>query len=591
MTDVSQLITDHLDIWTSAIEKKSGARRGNGGGISLYGIKKLRDLVLELAVQGKLVPQDPAEGNSTDLLEAIEQSRLDLVKQKKVKNQKGITPVAEEEFRFLLPNGWAWTRLSSLAEISPRNDVEDSAVVSFVPMPDIHTSHTGEHGHAERRWGEIKKSYTHFADGDIALAKITPCFENSKAAVFSNLHQGVGAGTTELHVARPYSNEIVPRFILLHLKAPSFLENGKAVMTGSAGQKRVPRWYFADTPIALPPTAEQHRIVAKVDELMALCDMLEAQAEGSLKAHQTLVETCLAALTNSQTPEDLAQNWARLEANFDALFTTEESVEKLRQTIYLLAVKGKLVAQVPDEVSAQHLLQEVADRRLELLEAGYPNEKEAKTQIKKSEKQTVPEELPEIPPGWEWATLMQASLMVIDCKNKTAPYSEDGVRLIRTTNVRNGRLNDTDQKYVDEKTFEAWSLRAKPEPGDLLITREAPMGEACLIPEGERLCLGQRMMLARLVPDTINKDYLLITFLAPDLMDRVQDKPLGMTVEHLRVGGVETLLVPVPPKAEQARIVDRVHRLVALCDEVKTRVQIAQGLQKALSDTLVERAA
>lgn len=181
--------------------------------------------------------------------------------------------------------------------------------------------------------------------------------------------------------------------------------------------------------------------------------------------------------------------------------------------------------------------------------------------------------------------------MVIDCKNKTAPYSDDGVRLIRTTNVRNGRLNETDQKYVDEKTFEAWSLRAKPEPGDLLITREAPMGEACLIPDGERLCLGQRMMLARLVPETIDKDYLLITFLSPDLMDRVQDKPLGMTVEHLRVGGVETLLVPIPPKVEQARIVERVHRLVALCEQVAARIQIAQGLQTALSDTLVEKAA
>ncbi len=400
---------------------------------------------------------------------------------------------------------------------------------------------------------------------------------------------GDGVCTTEMMPVRAHCG-VPPEYLRLVLKSPSFIKYADDSTHGM----NLPRLGTEKARMAvvpLPPTSEQHRIVAKVDELMGLCDTLEAQAEGYLKAHQTLVETCLAALTNSQTPEDLAQNWTRLDTHFDILFTTEESVEKLRQTIYLLATQGKLVAQDPTEVFAKALLQEVSERRRELLEAGYPNEKEAKTQIKKSEKQVVPAGLSELPPGWEWATLMQASLMVIDCKNKTAPYSEDGVRLIRTTNVRHGLLNETDQKYVDEKTFEAWSLRAKPEPGDLLITREAPMGEACLIPDGERLCLGQRMMLARLVPDTINKDYLLITFLVPDLMERVQDKPLGMTVEHLRVGGVETLMVPVPPKSEQARIVERVHRLIALCEQVKTNVQISQKLQTALSDTLVEKAA
>lgn len=554
MTAVNQLITEHMEIWTAAIEKKSGAGRGNGKAVNLYGLKKLRQLILELAVRGKLVPQDPADGKGP----------------KPPKRQSRPRKNGAADARALAfepPNTWSKARF------------EDFFSLEYgVNLPDEKRSQTGE----VAVYGSNGVVGTHRS-----ACVYSPCIVVGRKGSSGALNLCLDEACWVTDVA--YSS-IPPEGVDIHY-AMILFSTLKLDTLGKGIKPGLSRNEAYALPIALPPLAEQRRIIAKVDELMVLCDTLEAQAEDSLKAHQTLVETCLATLTNSQNPEDLAQNWARLETHFDILFSDEESVERLRQTVYLLATQGKLVTQDPTEVAAKELIRDVSDRRRELLDAGYPNEKEAKTQIKKSEQQIIPEGLPELPPGWEWATLMQASLMVIDCKNKTAPYSVDGVRLIRTTNVRNGRLNEIDQKYVDEKTFEAWSLRAKPEPGDLLITREAPMGEACLIPDGERLCLGQRMMLARLVPDTIDKDYLLITFLSPDLMDRVQDKPLGITVEHLRVGGVETLLVPIPPKAEQARIVESVHRLVALCEQVRARIQIAQGLQIVLSDTLVERAA
>jgi hypothetical protein len=118
-----------------------------------------------------------------------------------------------------------------------------------------------------------KKGYTHFAEGDVGLAKITPCFENGKSTVFRNLTGGIGAGTTELHIVRPIF--VDANYILIFLKSPHFIETGIPKMTGTAGQKRVPFEYFAYSPFPLPPLAEQHRIVAKVDELMALCDRLE----------------------------------------------------------------------------------------------------------------------------------------------------------------------------------------------------------------------------------------------------------------------------------------------------------------------------
>ena len=142
--------------------------------------------------------------------------------------------------------------------------------------------------------------------------------------------------------------------------------------------------------VPLPPTAEQHRIVAKVDELMGLCDALEARTSDSLKAHQTLVETFLATLTSSKFPEDLTQNWNRIEEHFDTLFTTEKSIESLRKTVYLLATQGKLAGQRTTEKTGHDLLQQIENYRSRTLKSGYPNEKEAKTQIKKQSSQELP---------------------------------------------------------------------------------------------------------------------------------------------------------------------------------------------------------
>ncbi len=114
------------------------------------------------------------------------------------------------------------------------------------------------------------------------------------------------------------------------------------------------------------------------------------------------------------------------------------------------------------------------------------------------------------------------------------------------------------------------------------------MGEVCIIPDGMTVCMGQRMMLIRLVDETINSRFLLFSLLAPDLMDRVQDKPVGATVEHLRVGGVETLLVSIPPLAEQHRIVAKVDELMALCDGLKTNITESRQRQEQLSATLIE---
>src|SRR5690606_5863126 len=248
---------------------KSGRGRSSGNGDTVYGIKKLRELILELAVRGKLVPQDPEDEPASELLKRIQAEKARLVKEGKIKKEKALTEIGEEEKPFQLPQSWEWTTLPTVSFVNPRNSADDNVEVSFVPMTLIGTSFSGAHDQEIRQWAEVKQGFTHFAEGDIGVAKITPCFENSKACVFSNLLNGLGAGTTELHIVRPVSGTLDPRYVLAYLKSPQFLLVGETKMTGTAGQKRLPKDFVEANPFPLPPLAEQHRIVAKVDEFMA----------------------------------------------------------------------------------------------------------------------------------------------------------------------------------------------------------------------------------------------------------------------------------------------------------------------------------
>src|SRR5690606_24832622 len=186
-----QLLTDHLDLWTTAVRHKSTAGRGSNRKIELAGINKLRELILELAVRGKLVPQNPDDEPASELLKRIEAEKAQLMKDGKLKKQKPLPAVTDEEKPFELPLGWEWVRLGHIAQINPRNYVDDNTRVSFIPMTSVSTSYSGTHEQEVKSWSEVKTGFTHFADGDIAIAQITPCFENSKAAIFSSLSNGV----------------------------------------------------------------------------------------------------------------------------------------------------------------------------------------------------------------------------------------------------------------------------------------------------------------------------------------------------------------------------------------------------------------
>ena len=242
-------------------------------------VAKAKAKILDLAIRGQLVPQDPNDEPASVLLERIKAEKEDLIKQDKIKRDKkesvifrgddnsyylndGVsTNDISEDLPFDIPDSWSWGKLKDIVMINPRNKLDDDTDVAFIPMPLIEDGFSGHHASEVRKWKDIKAGFTHFKEGDVGVAKITPCFENRKSVIFENLINGYGAGTTELYIFRPYNRTILSRYLLAYMKSAQFIENGKQTFSGAVGQQRISKEYVENAYFPIPPLAEQERIV------------------------------------------------------------------------------------------------------------------------------------------------------------------------------------------------------------------------------------------------------------------------------------------------------------------------------------------
>ena len=574
VSPVETLVTNHLDLWAAALKRKSTAGRGSSSKVELYGIKKLRELILELAVRGLLVPQDPNDEPASELLKKIAAEKAKLLKEGRIKKGKPLPSIAGGSKQ--LPPGWSWTCMAALGEISPRNEAKDDVIASFVPMPLISTRFDGRHDHESTIWAEIKKGYTHFADGDVAIAKITPCFENSKAAIFSGLHNGIGAGTTELHVVRPIGDFVSRSYLLLYLKSPPFLRVGETKMTGSAGQKRVPTEFFSFNPLPLPPLAEQHRIVAKVDELMALCDQLEQETDASLGTHQTLVETVLSALTSAADHAQFASAWQRIAGHFDTLFTSEESITQLKQTILQLAVMGKLVPQDPNDEPASELLKKIAAEKAKLVKEGKIKKEKPLSPVSEQEM------LFELPSAWSWARF--GSIVSFESE-LVAPQDFQNFDQVAPDSIEKGTGKLLCRRTVAETGITGPNNRFY--AGQILYSKIRPSLSKAVIAEFDGLCSADMYPLGVV---GLSKRFLLKVILSEPFLAQVRREENRIKMPKLNIPSLSNFLIAVPPLKEQLRIVTKIDELMALCDQLKSRLSDAQTTQLHLADALVEQA-
>lgn len=546
------------------------------------GIKKLRELILTLAMQGRLVPQDSNDQLASELLQEIEAEKQRLVKEGKIKKPKPLPSVTEEEKPYALPQGWVWVRLGNIGLINPRNNADDDMPAGFVPMPFIQEGYSEFHSFEERPWNEIKKGYTHFADGDVGMAKITPCFENAKSCVFSNLPSGIGAGTTELHIFRNAFRAVDPRYLLFFLKNPKFISETAEKMTGSAGQKRVPTPLFAELKLPLPPISEQHRIVAKIDELMARCDELEKLRTAQQGARLTVHTAAIKQLLNIAKPDQHQRAQAFLAEHFSELYTVKENVAELRKAILQLAVMGKLVPQNPDDQPASELLKEIEAEKQRLVKEGKIKKPKPLPPIKLEE---VPYALPQ---GWDWVRLGSVGSFERG-KSKHRPRNDkrlfDGgtYPFVQTGDV--SRAKKTKYQILTCGNFyNDFGLQQSRlwEKKTLCITIAANIAETGFL--GMDACIPDSVVAFLSVDPALSKLVKVFIDVAKDDLERFAP---STAQKNINLEIINELVFPLPPSSEQHRIVAKVDQLMDLCDSLDQQIDAVTSKQAELLNALI----
>lgn len=541
MSAIQQLLTDHIDIWTAAeTEKKSGRGRGSGNAANVYGIKKLRELILELAVQGRLIQR--------------------------------IGPWKNLKLSDL--GSWAIGSGFPTSEQGHQNEG-----ILFVKVSDMNLDGNEKFIlSANNKISEVTASRlrinVHFS-GTVIFPKIGGAIATNKRRILTR-PTAIDNNCLGLTPKNGVSSEWL--YLLLSSIDLSKYQAGTSVPALAQG-------VLKDIPTMLPDAAEQELVVAKVGELMALCDQLEAQHSDAADAHEQLVSHLLGTLTQSQSAEDFNTNWQRIAAHFDTLFTTEASIDALKQTLLQLGIMGKLVAQDVDDEPASELLKRIKAKLVA----------ERKTKKDTSEVAIHEDEEPfELPTGWTWSRLSDiATILSGHGFNSDDFNNESGAKVIKITNAGVYEFIESSD-YLPEN-FKIEYSRYIVNEGDLILALTRPYISTGLKisrcpPSYNNSLLNQRVAAIKPNCEILNS-YLFKYLKSPHVLKIYQDKFGNSGLQpNLKVSDVTELIVAIPPKKEQLRVVAKMEELLAICDQLMSRITTADQHQKKLADALVEQA-
>lgn len=576
MTDVKQLITEHLDIWlTAETEKKSGRGRSSGSSDTIYGVQKLRELILELAFLGKLVPN---MNELSNLKDKIIDEQKELVKVGILKKTTVIKVLENSEFSYPLPNKWSLIRLAdagyNLGQKTPDSKfsyIDVSAINSIFGRIENPTILNADEAPSRAR-KKVKL-------GTVIYSTIRPYLNNIAVIDQSFDHEPIAS--TAFAVIHPYK-VINSHYLFYYLRSPLFVEYVESQQIGIAYPAINDKQFFSGL-LPVPPLEEQQRIVEKVDELMQLCDQLEQQQTLSSDAHATLVDTLLKALTESSDADEFQTNWQRIVANFDLLFTTEYSIEQLKQTVLQLAVMGKLVKQDPSDEPASELLKKIADEKAKLI-------KEGKIKNAKPLPEIDPTKVPfEIPLNWAWARFSELGEFGRG-KSKHRPRNDPTLfnppiyPLIQTGEVARAKniIREYHSKYSEIGLAQSrmWS------EGTLCITIAANIADTAIL--GFDACFPDSVVGFVPVKPLDSARYLL--FFMKTAREQLLAYAPATAQKNINLEILESVYIPIPPLNEQNKIIEKVDSIIAIIDSLKLAQSKLQQTKLHLADALVANA-
>jgi type I restriction enzyme, S subunit len=526
-------------------------------------ISRLRRFVLDLAVRGQLVRQDPNDEPAAELLRRIEAEKNKLTKGTGLK-QVTLPPVDPSQLPFEIPRSWEWMRLGwgfkydAGTKREPRELVPDRWLLE---LEDIEKDTSTVQTRFKVQNRDSRSTKSEFRAGDILYGKLRPYLNKVVVA------DEPGYSTTEIVAIRPFI-PVSSSYCCLALRRPDFVAYVSRVGRGT----KMPRLRTQDALVALfplPPLAEQHRIVARVNDLMSICDQLEAaKIERESRRHR-LAAASFHNLTNGVDTEVFRAQVRFCVGNLDQIAIRPEHIPALRQAILALAVQGKLVKQTPEDDSPESLLssvREIREKAANRSKTSSVNDSDPKFV------QHLPKNLPH-----RWVSCpLEELFKFIDYRGRTPTRTARGVRLITAKNVRVGYVANDPVEYIDERAYKAWMTRGFPRNGDLLfVTEGATMGFVGTIKLQFEFALAQRTIDLQPYLPSYSR-FFLFTLMSPIFQEAVLTNSTGTAVKGIKAAKLKRIRVPLPPLAEQQRIVAKVDELMAVCDRLEAQLTTAQ---------------
>ena len=542
------------------------------------GVSELRKMILQLAVQGKLVSQDPNDEPAEILLEKIKAEKEKLIKEGKIKKQKVLPPINPDELPYELPSQWAWTRMDLITEkvhygytASADHSQQE---IRLLRITDIQNDSVDWDSVPGCQIDEKNIADYELNDGDILIARTGGTIGKSYLVTNLDIHSVFASYLIRLV---PH-NQVLPEYIKVFLGSSHYWRQLYESSMGT-GQPNVNGTSLRSLYVSLPPFAEQKRIVAKVDQLMALCDELESKQQEYNEKRLSVNASCLHSLTTASKKTQPAAE-KRLFNNFDNLYTHPQTVSELKKAILQLAVQGNLVPQDPNDEPAEILLEKIKTEKEKLI-------KEGKIKKQKPLPPINPDELPyELPKQWAWTRMDLITEKVHYGYTASADHSQQEILLLRITDIQNDSVNwdSVPGCQIDENNITDYELNN----GDILIARTGgTIGKSYLVTNLDRLSVFASYLI-RLVPyNQVLPEYIKVFLGSQHYWRQLYESSMGTGQPNVNGTSLRRLYVSLPPLEEQKRIVAKVDQLMALCDELEARLSQAQEESESLAASIV----
>ena len=541
------------------------------------GIARLRELVLYLAITGRIVQQNPSEEHAEKLLQRIRQQAENSSSKKRGKSVKK-TGKQQSTNEGYMPLGWVMVELGEIGDWGAGSTPSRSNPLYYSGSIPWFKS------------GELKSDYIIKAEEHISELALKECSLRLNAAgdvliamYGANIGQcsivGIESTTNQAVCACTPYNGVNNRFLLLTLRAMTryFMNLG-----AGGAQPNISKAKIITTRIGLPPAEEQSRIVSKVDELMILCGKLEVQQHERRKLQNALRQSILQALANATSSHELKTTWVRLVNNFGQLFHKPEDVGQLRDLIRDLAVHGLLVNQSEADEPINNWLTNVTATKAALAKQKLIAKQTAMAALSDDEHPFS------LPKGWAFVRLGQITNKIgsgSTPRGGKEVYVKKGVPFLRSQNVWNDGLYLDDIACITTEEHERMSGTAVLGNDVLLNITGASLGRCTLVPsEFGEANVSQHVTIIRLTDPQVC-EYLHICILSPYTQSMIWERQVGMAREGLSKKVLEQFEIPLPPIAEQHRIVAQVKELMRFCDvmerQLKRSLQVAEKLAVA----------